>query len=181
MLRRFIGVLFVNWYWRAGAILIAAVGVLGAVREELPEDRQDALRLYRYLPDWAWYVWVIAALAAFLVLTVAAFWRHFVAQEEPRKRQTLVTKCAWRGRELHRECFRRKRVMKKAEAWAVETNAVVSEVLGPAYGYRFKEDFGAPSDPVPPSAKDYVAWEYLNKRLFKLGEIITDMTKQITP
>lgn len=176
MVPQFLDVLFVNWYWRIAAAVVGLLSAVGTIQDNLPENRR--ILLFNYVPDWRWYVWVIAGLVTLLVIAVAAFYRYFTTKEDGTRQQQAISRCFWSGREVQRKCLKRKRVMNEAQRWAVKVNAVVSTTLGPGYGVRFKADFGAPTATPPSGVKDVAAWLYLENRLYKLHEITNELTQQ---
>jgi hypothetical protein len=58
-----------------GAVVIASLAALQAVRSELPEGSQRWLTLATYLPSWPWYVWTLIIVTFLLAVVFEAAFR----------------------------------------------------------------------------------------------------------
>jgi hypothetical protein len=176
--RQFFAALFIRGVWAIFAFVFSILGLLALLRDEFPENEQAGLFLRTYAPNWGWQVWVIVLCVVLIVLISVAFFRFFAAVVAPLRQQYVISRFFWAGRELQRKCSKRKRVWNDAQDWGIQTNRVVSQLLGAGYGVRFKADWGTPNKTAPQGVKDTQTWDYLERRLFKLHEIIEELTNK---
>lgn len=89
----FLRKIFANWRW-VGALIAVLSGIFPVIRDYLlPPDWQERVMLWKWVPDWPWWGWVILSLSVIIVLLFEGAYQIYRRQEE-KMRPKLKIICA---------------------------------------------------------------------------------------